>query len=72
MFLLGIIFIRVAVKVLPRLARTWLDISDIMCFPMEGISGTFFGKLIKKQDGPNEVDSIIKTLLKYGKEEVVE
>ena len=26
------------------------------------------GKLVKKSDGPNDVDTIIKTLMKYGKE----
>jgi len=61
-------FIQVAIKVLPKIGenlaryigftifRSGGDIRDVLSV----------GKLIKKSDGPEDVDRIIKTLLKYG------
>jgi hypothetical protein len=63
-------FIEVAIKVLPKIGenlaryigfttfRNGGDIRDVLSI----------GKLVKKSDGPNDVDSIIQTLMKYGNE----
>jgi replication-associated recombination protein RarA len=64
-------FIEIAVKVLPKINenlaryigsttfRNGRDIRDVLSI----------GKLVKKSDGPEAVDLILKTLMKYGKEE---
>jgi holliday junction DNA helicase RuvB len=65
-------FLEVAVKVCPKLSKdtallvgeeTWKQQGDIR----DVIS---VSKLIRKTDGPTEVDNIIKTLMKYGSEEI--
>jgi hypothetical protein len=65
-------FISVAIKVLPRINENLARYIGTTVFKNGGDVRDVLsiGKLIKRQDGPREVDGIIKTLLKYGKEEL--
>jgi DNA polymerase III delta prime subunit len=63
-------FIEVSIKVLKNLNYELARYIGVTVFKMEGDIRDVIsiGKLIRKNDGPNEVDELIQTLLKYGAE----
>jgi hypothetical protein len=64
-------FISVAVKVLPKINENLARYIGHVVFSNQGDIRDVLSirKLIKRQDGPQEIDGIIETLLKYRKEE---
>jgi replication-associated recombination protein RarA len=65
-------FISVTVKVLPKINENLARYIGATVFKNGGDIRDVLsiGKLMQRHDGPQEVDGIIKTLLKYGKEEL--
>jgi ATP-dependent Lon protease len=63
-------FIQVAIKVLPKINENLARYIGIKIFKSNGDIRDVLsiGKLIRKNDGPSEVDQMIKTMMKYGKE----
>jgi hypothetical protein len=63
-------FVQVSVKVLKNVSNQLARYIGTNVFKNGGDIRDVIsiGKLVKKSDGPNDVDSIIQTLMKYGNE----
>jgi replication-associated recombination protein RarA len=64
-------FVEVAVKVLPRISENLARYIGFTVYSNDGDIRDVLsvGKLIRKSDGPPEVENMIRTLLKYGEVE---
>lgn len=54
---------------LPKIGENLARYIGFTTFRNGGREVISIGKLVKKEDGPEAVDLILKTLMKYGKEE---
>jgi replication-associated recombination protein RarA len=64
-------FVEVAVKVLPRISENLARYIGFTVYSNDGDirDALSVGQLIRKSDGPPEVENMIRTLLKYGEVE---
>jgi hypothetical protein len=62
-----LVFLHVAVKVLPKLKDSTAHIIGAQIWNQKGdiCDVIFIAKLVRKNDGPNEIEEIMKTMIKY-------